>query len=57
MPSQSSLNLDGGDMLSWAVGAKLSGAHVNLDIGNSNVLAGTTDKHEAGMLFASPSMH
>jgi hemolysin activation/secretion protein len=56
VPSQANFNLDGGDMLSWTVGAKLAGGHVNLDVGYSNVLAGTIDQHEAGLFFASTSV-
>jgi hemolysin activation/secretion protein len=54
--SQARLNINGGDMLGWTVGTKLAGGHFNLDIGYSDVLAGTVDQHDAGLLFASTSV-
>jgi hemolysin activation/secretion protein len=54
--SQAHFNVEGGDMLGWTVGTKLVGGHFNLDIGYSDVLAGTIDEHNAGLFFASTSV-
>ncbi|RAX43611.1 ShlB/FhaC/HecB family hemolysin secretion/activation protein [Rhizobium tropici] len=54
--SQARYRIQGGDMLGWTVGAKLAGGHVNFDMGYSDVLGGTVDRHEAGLLFVSTSV-
>ncbi|WP_246665228.1 ShlB/FhaC/HecB family hemolysin secretion/activation protein [Rhizobium tropici] len=53
---QARYRIEGGDMLGWTVGAKLAGGHVNFDMGYSDVLGGTVDRHEAGLLFVSTSV-
>jgi len=55
--SQARYQIKGGDMLGWTVGAKLAGGNLNLDIGYSDVLAGTVDKKDAGLFFVSSSVH
>ncbi|MFS8116156.1 ShlB/FhaC/HecB family hemolysin secretion/activation protein [Rhizobium jaguaris] len=54
--SQTRYQIEGGDMLGWTVGAKLAGGNLNLDIGYSDVLAGTVDKKDGGLLFVSSSV-
>lgn len=54
--SQARYRIDGGDMFGWTVGAKLAGGHVNFDIGYSDILGGTVDRHDAGLLFVSASV-
>ena len=54
--SQSRYHIDGGDMFGWTVGAKLAGGNVNFDIGYSDILGGTIDRHDAGLLFVSTSL-
>lgn len=54
--SQTRYQIEGGDMLGWTVGAKLAGGNLNLDIGYSDVLAGTVDKKNTGLLFVSSSV-
>ncbi|HEX8047860.1 ShlB/FhaC/HecB family hemolysin secretion/activation protein [Rhizobium sp.] len=54
--SQARFQINGGDMLSWTVGAKLAGGHLNLDMGYSDVFAGTIDRHDAGLFFVSTSV-
>jgi hemolysin activation/secretion protein len=54
--SQSRYRIEGGDMFGWTVGAKLAGGHVTLDIGYSDILGGTVDRHGGGLLFASTSV-
>ena len=54
--SQARYRIDGGDMFGWTVGAKFAGGNVNFDIGYSDALAGTIDKKNAGLLFASAAV-
>ncbi|MFS8056731.1 ShlB/FhaC/HecB family hemolysin secretion/activation protein [Rhizobium sp. BR 317] len=54
--SETRHQIEGGDMLGWTVGAKLAGGNLNLDIGYSDVLAGTVDKKDGGLLFVSSSV-
>ncbi|MDR9774847.1 hypothetical protein RJJ65_19775 [Rhizobium hidalgonense] len=44
-------------MFSWTIGAKLAGGKINLDIGYSDVLDGTIEKKDTGLLFISASLH
>ena len=54
--SETRHQIAGGDMLGWTVGAKFAGGNLNLDIGYSDVLAGTVDKKDGGLLFVSSSV-
>ncbi|MBM7045765.1 ShlB/FhaC/HecB family hemolysin secretion/activation protein [Rhizobium lusitanum] len=54
--SQARYRIDGGDMFGWTVGAKLAGGHVNFDIGYSDILGGTVEKKNGGLLFVSSSL-
>ncbi len=53
---QARYRIDGGDMFGWTAGAKLAGGHVSFDIGYSDILGGTVDRHDAGLLFVSTSV-
>jgi len=54
--SQPRFGIDGGNMSGWTIGAKLAGGNVNFDIGYSDILGGTVDRRNAGLLFASASI-
>ncbi len=54
--SQARQHIEGGDMVGWTVGAKLAGGNVNFDFGYSDVLGGTVDKKDGGLLFVSSSL-
>jgi hemolysin activation/secretion protein len=48
--------IDGGDMLSWTVGARLVGGRFNLDLGYSAARADGHEKADAGLFFVSTSV-
>lgn len=54
--SQAPHRIEGGDMFGWTVGAKFVGGHVNLDIGYSDILGGTIDRGDGGLLFVSTTV-
>ncbi|ENN86708.1 polypeptide-transport-associated domain protein ShlB-type [Rhizobium freirei PRF 81] len=54
--SQARHRIEGGDMLGWTAGAKLAGGNVNFDMGYSDVLGGTVNRRDSGLLFVSASI-
>jgi hemolysin activation/secretion protein len=54
---QSRFDIAGGDLAGWTAGGRLVGGRLNLDLGYSDVLAGSAGSNTAGLFYVSTSMH